>query len=144
MDERILQIVQRFMGEEIPFNRFLGLRLVEIGRGTARMELPFRQELIGDPLRPALHGGVISALCDTCGGAAAFSVVGADDRVSTVDLRVDYLRPGREAVLVAEGRVVRAGNRVCVVNLRCFHPGAESEPVAEAKAVYNIRRANGT
>jgi uncharacterized protein (TIGR00369 family) len=139
-DPEALQQLQRFFAEGIPFNRFLGIQLAAVSPGFARLELPFRPELIGDPFRPALHGGVISTLCDTCGGAAAFTVVRLGDKVSTVDLRVDYLRPGREELLVAEGRVVRAGNRVCVVNLSAFHPGHELEPVAEAKGVYNISR----
>jgi uncharacterized protein (TIGR00369 family) len=141
MEERAIRQIQEFMREMIPFNRYLGMELVALEQGLARMELPYRPEFIGDPFRPALHGGVVSALLDTCGGAAAFSVVGLGDRVSTVDLRVDYLRPGREERLVAEGRVVRAGNRVCVVNLLAFHPGGEAEPIAQASAVYNVRRA---
>src|SRR5262245_28860341 len=141
MDERIYHLLRVFMAEHIPFNRLLGLELTALSDGFARMELPFRPEFIGDPFRPALHGGVISTICDTCGGAAAFSVIALGDRVSTVDLRVDYLRPGRGERLVAEGRVVRAGNRVCVVNLTVFHPDSETEPVAEGRCVYNIRRA---
>jgi uncharacterized protein (TIGR00369 family) len=141
MDDNAFRLIQVFMAEGIPFNRYLGMKLVELREGHARMELPYREEFVGDPFRPALHGGVISALLDTCGGAAAFSVVGPGDRVSTVDLRVDYLRPGRQDLLVAEGRVLRAGNRVCVVRVTAYHVGDEGEPVAEGMAVYNIRRA---
>ena len=79
--------------ERIPFNRVLGIEIVELSKGEAVFSVPFRPELIGDPDRPALHGGVLSAVADTCGGCAVWSAVGADDRVSTIDLRIDYMRP---------------------------------------------------
>ncbi len=123
----------------IPFNQFLGMRLVEVREGFARMELPFRVEFIGDPSRPALHGGVISALADTTGGFAVWSqVIDPRGRVSTIDLRVDYLRPGRSETLVAEAKVVRQGNRVGVVDIALFHPENEGQFVATGKGVYNI------
>src|SRR5688572_3640100 len=78
----------------IPFNRFLGIELVAAQDGYCRLELPYRAEFIGDAGRPALHGGVISTLIDTCGGFAVWTRIALDDRVSTIDLRVDYLAPG--------------------------------------------------
>jgi uncharacterized protein (TIGR00369 family) len=139
VDPQTFETMRSFF-DALAFHRFLGMRLTVLREGFARLELPFRPELIGDPIRPALHGGVISTICDSCGGAVAFSVIRVGDTVSTVDLRVDYLRPGREELLIAEGHVLRAGNRVCVVGLRAFHPGKEAEPIAEATGVYNIRR----
>lgn len=139
----ILEQVRQFMAEGIPFNRFLGLRVDELGDGHARLSVPFRPEFIGDPVRPALHGGVISALIDTCGGAAVWTTCGAHDRVSTIDLRVDYLLPGRGETLVAEGRVIRAGNRVAVVAIRAFHPSEPGATVADGKGVYNVKRGPG-
>jgi len=49
--------------------------------------------------------------------------------------------PGRRETLISEARIVRAGNRVAVVSLTAFHPGAKDAPVATGTAVYNIRRA---
>ena len=130
----------QFMEEEVPFNLFLGLKVVRLEEGFSRVELPFRPEFIGDPVRPALHGGVISTLADTCGVAAIFTSAGSTEGISTVDLRVDYLRPGRSETLVAEGRVVRQGDRVGVVDIHVFHPESSEKPVATGKGVYNIRR----
>ena len=87
--------------------------------GNILFRLPADEKLIGNPSLPALHGGVISTLLDTCGGAAVFSSLdNVRDRTSTVDLRVDYLRPGRMETLVAEACIVRAGNKVAVVSLK--------------------------
>ncbi len=132
--------IRRIVEQLIPFNRYLGLRVCELGEGVASVELPFRPELIGNPLLPSLHGGAIAMLLDTTGGAAVWTRVSRDDLMSTIDLRVDFLRPARAEALVARGRVVRLGNRVGVVELRASHPGEEDRPVAAGTGVYSIRR----
>src|SRR5688500_17659928 len=99
-DPALDAVIRRFMEEHIPFNRLLGVRVAELREGYARVEIPFRAELIGNPARPAIHGGVLSALLDLAGGAAAFTMIRPPESVSTIDLRVDYLRPGGEKTLV--------------------------------------------
>ncbi|HHQ47922.1 MAG TPA: PaaI family thioesterase [Acidobacteria bacterium] len=126
--------------ESVPFMAFLGMRFETLEDGLSVLRIPFRPELIGNPELPALHGGVISALLDTCGGAAVWTRIGEHDRVSTVDLRVDYLRPGRPEDLLGRARVIRAGNRVAVTELRAYQPGAPDEPIAVGTGVYNIHR----
>jgi uncharacterized protein (TIGR00369 family) len=139
--EDIFDAVKQFMEQQIPFNHFLGMEVTHLGDGDARLEVPFRDEFIGDPFRPALHGGVISALLDTCGGAAVFTTLqDVAERASTVDLRVDYLRPGRKERLIAEAKVIRAGNKVAVVSLMAYHPGENDRPVATGIGVYDIKR----
>jgi len=134
-----LDLLKRAMEQYIPFNRFLGLRVEEIRPGFVRLLVPFRDELVGDPLRPALHGGVLSALADTAGGAAVWTNVTDDrGRVSTIDLRIDYLRPGKLEPIIAEANVVRVGNRVGVADVRVFHASDPSVTIATGKGVYNI------
>ena len=132
--------IREFFSQHIPFNHYLGLELDTLGDGVAQVRLPFKPQFVGDPLRPALHGGVIATLLDTAGGAALWTTLALADRISTVDIRVDYLRPGRLEALIAEARVRRAGNRMGVVSIKTWHPGTEDEIIAEAMAVYNIRR----
>lgn len=124
----------------IPFNRRLGLLVEEISDGSARIRAPFADELIGNPVSRAIHGGVISALLDSCAGLAVWSEIGVNDILSTVDLRVDYLRPAGPEDLIGCAEVVRLGNRVAVVSLRAYHPGSEDRPFAAGTAVYNIKR----
>ncbi len=140
LDPQVRGSIERFFAEEIPFNRYLGLRLVSLERGTATLLLPFKPELVGDPFRPALHGGVIATVLDTAGGAAVFSELAVGDRVSTVDIRVDYLRPGRLEDLYAEAKIRRVGNRMGVTSIRAYHASDPDQSVAEAMGVYNIRR----
>lgn len=131
--------LKQLMEEFIPFNKFLGIKVGRFLDHGLVLELPFRSELIGDPMRPALHGGVMSTLADVAGGMAVWS--GLKDpraRVSTIDMRIDYLRPGRLETICAEGHVVRAGNRVAVTDMRLWHPSAPDQTVATGKGVYNV------
>jgi len=130
--------VLRLMEENVPFNRMLGIRGESVERGRAVLLLPVRPEFVGDVRRPALHGGVVSALIDTAGGLAAWSALSTGESVSTVDLRVDYLEPaGLGEPLRAEADLVRKGNRVCHVRVGVTQG---SVLVAEGRAVYNIHR----
>lgn len=133
--------IRALFDERIPFNRVLGIEIVGLSDGQAIFSVPFRPELIGDPDRRALHGGVISAVADACGGCAVWSALSGDDRVSTIDLRVDYLRPGQPEELRCQGDVLRVGNRVGVAQIRLFHPSAPETVIAEAKGVYSVKRA---
>jgi len=99
MKARFQEIVA-FMEELVPFNRCLGIKVDNLRKGHARFFLPFRKEFIGDARRSALHGGVISALIDTCGGAAVWTHFTREDRIATVDIRVDYLRPAPDGDLI--------------------------------------------
>jgi uncharacterized protein (TIGR00369 family) len=89
---------------------------------------------------------VLSTLIDTAGGAACFAALEREsDRVSTVDLRVDYLRPGGAADLWCQSEVVRMGNRVGVARMTLWSgrlpaAGEPEPPVATGQAVYNIVR----
>ena len=118
---------KEFLGlsqEIIPFNKFLGITVEEARDGYARLLLPFRPEFIGDASRPALHGGVISTLIDTCGGFAVWTQLETSRTACRrIDLRVDYLAPGAPR-RSSPRRVVRVGNRVGVVDVRCWQPSA--------------------
>ena len=135
--KEFLGLIQEF----VPFNKFLGITVDEASEGYVRLQLPFRNEYIGDASRPALHGGVISTLIDTAGGFAVWTQLASiEDRVSTIDLRVDYLAPGAPEPLCADATIVRVGNRVGVVDVRCWQPSQPARTVATGKAVYNIKR----
>ena len=133
-------LLKRPAEEDIPFNKLLGIQVLEFSEGLARMRLPFRPELVGDTRRPALHGGVLSTLADLCGGFAVWTRCRLDDRLATIDLGVDYLRPAPAAALIAEGTVRLLGNRVGNAQVLVWSEDAPHEHVAVGRGVYNIRR----
>jgi uncharacterized protein (TIGR00369 family) len=128
----------KLMEELCPFNKLLGIKGEQAGHGRCILVLPVRSDFIGDPRRPALHGGVVSALIDTAGGLAAWTALKADESLSTVDMRVDFLVPaGLTGDLRAEAELVRKGNRMCHVKVAVTQNGIL---VADGRAVYNIHR----
>ncbi len=130
--------ILKMMAEQVPFNRLLGIQGESASAGACVLVLPVRPEFVGDFRRPALHGGVVSALIDTAGGVAAWSALGPEESVSTVDLTVDFLEPaGLAAPLRAAAQLVRKGNRVCHVRVAVTQDGTL---VAEGRGVYNIHK----
>ena len=133
--------VLQIMEELSPFNRLLGIKGEKLERGRAVLRLPVKPEFVGDPRRGALHGGVVSALIDTAGGAAAWSALAKGESVSTVDLSVDFLEPASLAApLIAVAELVRKGNRVCHVRVAVTQG---DKLVAEGRAVFSIHRSRG-
>ena len=124
----------------IPFNEVLGIKVDELREGFVRLRVPYRPELLGDVRRPALHGGVISTLVDVCGGFAVWTSCRLEDRIATIDLGVDYLRPAPDRDLMAEATVRLLGNRVGNAHVVIYSAGEPDKHVAVGRAVYNIRR----
>lgn len=127
LTEDIQQAVRAFF-TRIPFNQFLDIEIDELSLERVTMHLPMKPELIGNYVQGILHGGVIATLLDVTGGAMA--LIGAMDRhqhlsthermsklakLGTIDLRVDYLRPGRGQRFTATAVLLRSGNKVAVV-----------------------------
>lgn len=111
--------------QRIAFNRLLGIEVIELTGERVQCRIAMRPELIGHYVYQRLHGGVISATLDATGGLAVMAAIGArhmDEsaeqrlarfgKLGTIDLRVDYLRPGVGPSFVAEAEVLRLGSRV--------------------------------
>ena len=130
--------VRRFMDDEVAFNRHLGIRITRIEPGRVRMEMPFREHHVGDPLRGALHGGIVATILDACGGAVAWSLFSAEDRVSTLDLRVDYLHPGPLEPIACEGVSVKKGRHVVVVDMTVSAVADPERVVARGRGAYSV------
>ena len=141
MEAKLRQVFE----ENVPFNRVLGLK-VEAIEPEAKLRFDMRPELIGNPRRQILHGGVISAVLDVAAGFAIHLAVsqsrsenpheGHFPTIGTIDLRVDYLRPGRGNYFIATGRVVRLGNRVAVAHMELANDAGEL--IATGGAAYMV------
>ena len=79
-------------------------------------------------------------LADAAGGFVISSALDSTSRIlATIDLRIDYVRPGGTEDLVADASVVRIGGRVGVADIRLFHPSSENATIATGKGVYAIK-----
>lgn len=85
------RIAEQFISA-IPHCKALNMKLTHIGDGVAEMELPYDLRIVGDPETGVVHGGAVSALMDTCCGAAAMSHPSSPSGTATIDLRIDYMR----------------------------------------------------
>lgn len=98
------RIAQQFI-EAIPHARALGMRVDALGPGLAVISMPWQEHLVGDPRSGVIHGGVVSALMDTCCGAAVMMHPASPRSTATIDLRIDYMRaavPGQRITARAE------------------------------------------
>ena len=111
---------------ERPFHRLLGLNLDSFDAENRCIRFDMRPELMGNMHYKILHGGVIASILDTQGafvlaldGAVRFEVTSPGHPLiikgGTIDLRVDYLRPGKGNSFVASGTILRIGKKVAVV-----------------------------
>ena len=135
--------IANFIENKILYNKFLGIKLKSLNQGSCQLLLPFKTELLGDPFRAVVHGGVLSTLIDVSGGTACFSMLkNKKDRLSTVDLRVDFLEPARQNDLNCTAKVVRMGNKMGVVHMKIFSNITAQNPIliATGQGVYNIIR----
>jgi uncharacterized protein (TIGR00369 family) len=76
----------------IPHARTLGMQVTDLSDGVAVMSMPYDPQLVGDPETGVIHGGAVSALLDTCCGAAVISHPKNPGGTATIDLRIDYMR----------------------------------------------------
>lgn len=93
------------MVSHTPHAQYLGIRVEEIGPCFAVMRLPYREELVGDPARGVVFGGVITTLIDHASGLAVACSLPELTAIATIDLRVDYLRaaaPGKDLFVRSE------------------------------------------
>jgi len=138
--------LRQIFEENVPFNRVLGLKVESIDPEAPKLRFDMRPELIGNPRRQILHGGVISAVLDVAAGFAVHLQVSKNrienpdvapfPSIGTIDLRVDYLRPGRGKYFIATGRVVRLGNRVAVAHTELENDAGEL--IATGGAAYMV------
>jgi uncharacterized protein (TIGR00369 family) len=133
LDELLNRLLVAFENK-MPFNKLLGLKIDSLHLGEVRLRLEMREELIGNYIHGILHGGVIASVLDVAGGmiaiANAFKTkenlsenerMEGIDKTSTIDIRIDYLRPGRGQYFIATANVLRSGRKVAVTRMELFN-----------------------
>lgn len=139
MDPERFALIRRMMEEQVPFNKVLGLRIDEAAEGKARLSFDFRPELVGNFVMGILHGGVIASVLDVAGGlavVASYAVQEPMHGLGTVDLRVDYLRPGKGRHFVVTAETVRPGRRLAATRMELHND--EDVLIAMGTGMYRI------
>lgn len=135
--------------QRIAFNRVLGLQITHIAPERVTARIAMKPELIGHFGHQRIHGGVISAGLDAMGGLAVMAAIGArhmDEsplqrlqrfgKLGTIDLRVDYLRPGIGEQFELRAEVLRLGSRVASTRMEFLD--AEGKLLSAGAAAYIV------
>ncbi len=135
--------------EKIVFNQVLGLKIVTLNPDRVTARIAMRHELVGHFSYNRLHGGVISAGLDAMGGLAVMAAIGArhmDEsplqrlqrfaKLGTIDLRIDYLRPGIGEHFELQAEVLRLGSRVA--STRMEFRGADGKLLSSGAGAYIV------
>lgn len=131
---------QRFIAA-LPHSRALGMQVEEIGGGVARISMPYDPAFVGDPATGVIHGGAVSALMDTCGGAAVMSHADRPVSTATISLRIDYMRPATPGQrIVARAECHHMTRSVAFVRAVAWDEDA-THPVATATGTFTVERA---
>jgi len=141
--------VKKVFEEMIVFNQLLGLKITSVLPSQVKARINMRNELVGHYAYNRLHGGVISAGLDAMGGLAVMVAIGArhmDEtpaqrlqrfaKLGTIDLRVDYLRPGIGEWFELRAEVMRLGSRVASTRMEFL--GADGKLLSTGSAAYIV------
>jgi len=135
--------------EKIAFNQVLGLTIVSLAPERVVGRIAMKPELVGHFSYNRIHGGVISAGLDAMGGLAVMAAIGARhldeppmqrlhrfSKLGTIDLRIDYLRPGIGEHFELRAEVLRLGSRVASTRMEFL--GADGKLLSSGAAAYIV------
>jgi len=117
---------------KVPYLKLIGMELVDLKKGEAILRLKMRDEL-RQP-HGLLHGGATASVIDTAMAFAVVSILESDEKASTVDLTVHYLRPVMQGAIVCTAKVVKAGKRLLTVSAEVVND--EEKLIATALSTY--------
>ena len=129
--QQIYQQLAQFWNNDMPFNQLVGFNITRFDDEASEVRFHWQNKLVGNPMQKILHGGVTAAALDLVGGVvAAGNIIAQMDEpltsqtiqqslrnLSTIDLRTDYLRPGRGEEFIATAKIIRSGSKVAVTRM---------------------------
>ncbi len=136
--KEIRELIAQFFNTQMPFHNFIGLDVISYEQDSIELQIKMKPELVGNIVHGILHGGVTATMLDVAGGMMVFAqvlenmelvthdtVMARLQNLGTIDLRIDYLRPGRGNVFTATATVIRAGNKVAVARMELHNENGD-------------------
>jgi uncharacterized protein (TIGR00369 family) len=134
-----LELLNAGFRDFVPHNKELGFVVVEASSNPPFIiaKLPFAERLVGHPDSGLLHGGAITTLLDAAGGAAVYVKLGMPTPIATLDLRIDYLKPGGRFDVFSRAECLKITRNVAFVRMTAYHDDP-NDPIALGAATYMI------
>jgi uncharacterized protein (TIGR00369 family) len=129
------------MATTVPQAAALGFRFVSAGDGRGSIEVPWREDLVGDPETQVIAGGVVTSLLDhTCGLAITSAAGTVPFSTATLDLRIDYMRPAApRAGVIAEAHCYKLTRSIAFVRASAWDADPD-DPIATAQGAFVLNR----
>ena len=121
---------------DVPYMRFLGMT-AELAGDEMTATLPFSQHLVGNPILPALHGGVIGAFLEMTALCQLILLEPLRRQPRTIDVTIEYLRPGRALTTYARADVRKIGRRIANVHVEAWQQ-ERAQPVAALRGHFML------
>ena len=112
LEPRFQEALANWMKTRNPFWSLLGIELIEVKKGWAKIRLPFTEKLANGV--GVAHGGAIFSPADSAVGMALVGLIGKDENISTLEMKINYLRPFRGGEIVAEAKIVHKGTMTAI------------------------------
>ncbi len=136
------ELARQFI-DALPHARALSMRVETVGNGVAVLSMPYDERLVGDPKTGVIHGGAVSALLDTCGGAAVLCHPVETRGTATIALRIDYMRPATPGHrITARAECYHVTRAVAFVRATAMDEDVD-RPVATAAGTFTLDRSKG-
>ncbi|WP_420466562.1 PaaI family thioesterase [Panacagrimonas sp.] len=129
---------QKYFVGIVPHSHALGFRYVDHTPGRVVFDLPYREDLVGDPVAGTIHGGVITTMVDAVCGQAVLTALREVRRIATLDLRIDYLRPARAGATVRCVAECYRVTRQVAFTRAVAHDGDEADPLATSAGTFMV------
>lgn len=120
----------------VPYCHHLGIG-GDVLDGRVKLTMPFAPHLVGNPMLPALHGGVIGSLLESAAIAQVMFDLGPGSKPRPVDVTIDYLRSGRAVTSYAQARIAKQGRRVVNVHAEMWQED-ETRPIAALRGHFLV------
>jgi acyl-CoA thioesterase len=125
--------------DKIPFWSLLGMEVVDVKKGWARTRIPFSQKLTN--ANGLVHGGAIFSAADTAVGIALVGLVNKEEFITTMEMKINYLKSFGEGEIIAEARIIHKGSATAIGDVEVRD--ASGNLVAKALCTYAIIKKNG-
>lgn len=126
---QILEAMRENMAKAIafvPWAKETGMKIVSLDRGKVRGKIAWAEHLVGDPRTGVIHGGAITSMLDNLGGMAVVSALDKFKSTSTLDLRIDYMRPAEKGLdVIGEVECYHVTRTVAFIRGAAFHEGSD-------------------